>query len=93
VRRKSWGATFSIPAVFPKFLTTYQTTFSVRPLSQTTPFLLMEQPTGGGSRFLKPLVNSLLDPIGHGHRPDVATFSDQVDDCPVFLEALKVVKI
>ena len=43
MRRKSWGATFSTPTVFAKFLTTYQTTFSVRPSPQTTPFLLMHR--------------------------------------------------
>ena len=43
MRLKSWGATFSTPTVFAKFLTTYQTTFSVRPSPQTTPFLLMHR--------------------------------------------------
>jgi hypothetical protein len=37
-RLKSWGAIFSMPTLFAKFRTTYQTTFSVTPFPQTLRF-------------------------------------------------------
>jgi hypothetical protein len=38
-----WGAIFSMPTLFAKFRTTYQTTFSVTPFPQTLPVLLIDR--------------------------------------------------
>ena len=40
---KSWGAIFSMPTLFAKSRTTYQTAFSVTPFPQTLPVLLIDR--------------------------------------------------
>ena len=95
LRRRSCGASRSIPAVRAYSRTTCQTGFSVSPFRPRFPVLVYppEQLSGREMRGLKPFFEQVLNPVRHRYRPRVTRFGLQIDDGPVVFPLLDVPEI
>src|SRR5271169_5414230 len=91
VRRRSCGASFSIPARLAASFTTSHSTFGVMPSPHTLPDLLIERntvPLVIPAAVLQ-TVNRGLDPLWDRNRPDMSRLALQVRDHPMLFPNLE----
>jgi hypothetical protein len=59
------------------------------PISADAP----KNPSVPNPRSRRPKVDRSFNPIGHGHSPYVPSFADKINNCPMFLATLEMIKV